>query len=107
MSPIEKLSSTPNPAVLLFDFESAPAGLEESLAATLPEATRSRITAFCHPVRRRQTRWGRILASAAARILDAELVDKCTGEVLDARFIGERDDGALDFGIWHESPFPL
>lgn len=47
MSPIEKLSSTPNPAVLLFDFESAPAGLEESLAATLPEATRSRITAFC------------------------------------------------------------
>ena len=55
MSPIEKLSSTPNPAVLLFDFESAPAGLEESLAATLPEATRSRITAFCHPVRRRQT----------------------------------------------------
>ena len=48
MSPIEKLSSTPNPAVHLFDFESAPAGLEESLAATLPEATRSRITAFCH-----------------------------------------------------------
>lgn len=76
MSPIEKLSSTPNPAVLLFDFESAPAGLEESLAATLPEATRSRITAFCHPVRRRQTRWGRILASAAARILDAELVEE-------------------------------
>jgi len=35
MSPIEKLSSTPNPAVLLFDFESAPAGLEESLAETL------------------------------------------------------------------------
>ena len=76
MSPIEQLSSTPNPAVLLFDFESAPAGLEESLAATLPEATRSRITAFCHPVRRRQTRWGRILASAAARILDAELVEE-------------------------------
>ena len=76
MSPIEKLSSTPNPAVLLLDFESAPAGLEESLAATLPEATRSRITAFCHPVRRRQTRWGRILASAAARILDAELVEE-------------------------------
>ena len=76
MSPIEKLSSTPNPAVLLLDFESAPAGLEESLAATLPEATRSRITAFCHPVRRRQTRWGRILAGAAARILDAELVEE-------------------------------
>ena len=35
MSPIEKLSSTPNPAVLLFDFESAPTGLEESLAETL------------------------------------------------------------------------
>ena len=76
MSLLEQLSHTQNPAVLLLDFGSASEALEESLALMLPDATRARIALFKHPVRRRQTRWGRILAGAAARVLGAELIEE-------------------------------
>lgn len=75
MSLLAELGSTSGPVVLLLDFEGASGALEASLAPALPEPTRARIAAFSHPVRRRQTFWGRILACAAARALGARLVE--------------------------------
>lgn len=75
MSLPAELGSTSKPVVLLLDFEDASAALEASLAIALPEPTRDRIAAFSHPVRRRQTCWGRILAGAAARALGCRLVE--------------------------------
>ncbi len=75
MSLPAELGSTSKPVVLLLDFEDASAALEASLALALPEPTRDRIAAFSHPVRRRQTCWGRILAGAATRALGCRLVE--------------------------------
>lgn len=49
--------------------------LEQTLLKRLPEATRSRLAAFTHPQRRRQTLWGRLIAFELACKHRLELIE--------------------------------